>query len=354
MKKQILILLIFPLLLSAQDSIKTEKPVRVVPLLTSTPLMGIGVGMAVSYVYMGDKSNSSKSQLQVGGQYTNTHSYSVYGKNILWLKNNDILSATGFAYNNINNEFDKDGTEVAYNVKTTLLTEILMFRVSNKFYAGIPLSYKYINYEAISEGGESFIFDNGMLDEQSGGFGLAFSYDSRKNKYYPIDSGWITARVHSNPSWLGAINTYHTFVLDGRYYAKGFGEEDVWAWQFYGQYSSDKTPDSGLPTISGKSILRGYPSGKYKARYQSGVQSEYRYTINNTRFRVVGFFGVANLSGGSYGVDGRSRMDDGWYTSEGLGIRYKLQQATGVDLSLDLVHNSDNEFSMYLKLNQAF
>ena len=72
------------------------------------------------------------------------------------------------------------------------------------------------------------------------------------------------------------------------------------------------------------------------------------------RFRVVGFFGLANLSGGSYGIDDNSRDNDGWYTAEGFGVRYMLQQVTGVDLRLDFVHTSEGQYSFYLKLNQAF
>ena len=114
-----------------------------------------------------------------------------------------------------------------------------------------------------------------------------------------------------------------------------------------------------MPTLSGKTILRGYPSGQFKAKYQTGGQTEYRYTIPSSRFRLVGFFGMANLSGGSMGVEDsngniQSRQDDGWYTSEGIGVRYILQQVTGVDLRLDFVHTSEGQFSFYLKLNQAF
>lgn len=51
-----------------QDSTKTEKALRVVPLITSSPLMGFGAGFAVSYLYNTDAWISSKSQLQIGGQ----------------------------------------------------------------------------------------------------------------------------------------------------------------------------------------------------------------------------------------------------------------------------------------------
>ena len=349
--------ILIPIHLFAQksDSTKTEKAFKIVPLITSTPLMGWGLGASSSYLYNADKSNASKSQLNIGGQYSSTNSYLLFAKNNLWLNNNSFLSSSNIAYSDINNEFeDKVFGNVHYKINSLLIAEILMFRVANNIYIGTPLSYKRLNYAPNNNEGADFINDNGMRDEKAGGFGFMGSYDSRKNKYFPSNSTWITARVNNNPEWLGAVDNYYSFVVDARYYAKGFSINDVWAWQFYGQYNSDKTPDSGLPTLSGKSILRGYPSGQFKAKYQTGGQTEYRYTVNNSRFRVIVFFGLANLSGGSFGLDDNSRDNDGWYTAEGLGVRYILQQVTGVDLSLDFVHTSEGQKSFYLKLNQAF
>jgi len=317
--------------------------------------MGWGFGVSTSYLYKADQSKASKSQLSVGGQYSSTKSYALFAKNNLWLNNNSFLSSTNIAFSDINNEFnDKTFGDVQYKINSLLIAELLMFEIANNIYIGTPLSYKKLSYTPNNEEGDEFIKKNGMQDENTGGIGIAGSFDSRKNKYYPSNSAWITARVNSNPDWLGAVNTYYSFIIDARYYAEGFREKDVWAWQVFGQYSSSKTPDSGLPTLSGRSLLRGYPSGQFKAKYQTGGQTEYRYTINNSRFRVVGFFGLANLSGGSYGIDDNSRDNDGWYTAEGIGIHYILQQITGVDLRLDFVHTSEGQLSFYLKLNQAF
>lgn len=54
---------------------------------------------------------------------------------------------------------------------------------------------------------------------------------------------------------------------------------EVWAHQFFGQYASEKTPDGDLPTLSGKSVLRGFPAGQFRVRYLNGAQAEYLYVI---------------------------------------------------------------------------
>ena len=316
--------------------------------------MGLGFGAAATYIYNTGEGNSSKSQLQFGGQYSVTNSYNIFLKNNAWFNDNRILSSTVITYSNINNELTSDEEDVAYNVKTLMMSELLMFKLKKNIYVGGPIKYKNIKYKPNNEAGEDFLYENGFQDENSLGIGLSSSYDTRRNKYYPTSAAWVSLHLNSNPSWLGAVNNYYSIVLDARYYMKGFSHDDVWAWQFYGQYSSDKTPDSGLPTLSGKTLLRGYPAGQYKAKYLSGAQTEYRYTIGQSRFRVTGFFGISNLSGSSFGVEGRSRDDDGWYSAGGVGLRYKLQQITGVDLRLDFIRTSVGEYALYLMLNQAF
>ena len=84
------------------------------------------------------------------------------------------------------------------------------------------------------------------------------------------------------------------------------------------------------------------------------AQTEYRYILEGTAFKLTAFAGIAWLNGGSFGNDGQERDDDGTYWAGGIGARYAIQRRTGVDLRLDLVTTSENEESVYLTLNQAF
>ena len=336
------------------ENAKKERAFKIVPLITSSPLLGFGVGVSTSYLYQTRSRDSSKSQLQVGGQYSNTESISLFAKNNAWFRGNDIVSNTNISYSDINNEFTSDGEEVDYNIGTFLIKELLKFRVSGPAYLGGEVIYRDIEYDPNNAAGEDFLFENGIEDERTGGLGFAFSYDTRKNKYFPIGALWMTSKVNGFPEFLGALDDYFSLVIDGRYYANGFTYNDAWAWQVYGQYSSQDTPDVGLPTLSGKTLLRGFPAGQFKARYLTGAQTEYRYTIGTSRFRITSFVGVANLSGGSIGVGDRSRQDDGWYWAGGVGARYTIQPATGIDLRLDVVTTSEGVESLYVMLNQAF
>jgi len=338
----------------ATDSKPAEKALRIVPLLTSTPLTGTGVGLASSYLYRLDDS-SSKSQLQVGGQYSNTHSVTLFIRNNAFFRNNDIISNTAILPAKINSEFDnEDGDEVRYQIRSFLVGQKLLYRLHENFYAGGRVFYKKTEYSSKNAAGEDFIESNGIVDQNNAGFGGSMSWDSRENRYFPRRSYWADIDADAAPSFLGADDSYYRLTINARYYGAGLREADVWAHQFFGQYASEKTPDGDLPTLSGKSILRGFPAGQFRARFMNGGQTEYRYVLKNSPFKFTAFAGIAWLEGGSYGNAGQERDDDGIYWAGGVGLRYAIQRRTGVDLRLDLVTTNENEQSIYLTLNQAF
>ncbi len=344
-----------PSVLADQDGAKKEEsPLRFVPQLTSTPLTGTGLGVAVSYLYKIDEP-SSMSQLEAGAQYSDTDSITTFVRNRAWIRGNNINSFSALLWSDINSEFDgEDGRQVEYAINSLSFTQRLLFRMRQNLYVGGSVTYKNIEYSPNNDAGEDFLFENGIVDEESFGIGVAASFDSRKNKYYPRDSYWVDIDVEAFPSAFGSEDSYELVTLNARAYWPGFNTGDVWANQLYGKFASERTPDSALPTLSGKSMLRGFPAGQYKARDLYGVQTEYRYQIVNRPYRLIAFAGIAELSGGSFGVDGRERDDDGTYWAVGVGGRYALQSRTGVDLRLDIVTTNDNEESVYLALNQAF
>ncbi|MGI9309554.1 MAG: hypothetical protein ACR2P6_09840 [Gammaproteobacteria bacterium] len=334
---------------------KKDKALRIVPLLTSTPLTGTGLGAAASYIYKVDDSDASRSQLQIGAQYSDTESLTTFLRNDTFHKDNAIIGNGLLTWTDINSEFDgSDGRRVEYNIQSFTLRQKFLFEVRDALYLGGLAVYRKIDYSPNNDAGDDFLFDNGIVDEEGVGVGIAGSYDTRVNKYYPRDAWWVDVEAEAFPDEFGADDTFYKLTLNTRYYRGGFAPGDVWASQLYGQYASSKTPDSALPTLSGKSLLRGYPAGQFRARYLSGFQTEYRYQIVDTSFRLIGFAGIAELAGGSYGQGERERDDDGTYWAAGVGARYAIQSRTGVDLRLDWAYTSESEDAIYLALNQAF
>ena len=331
-----------------------EKPLRFMPLITSTPLAGTGLGGAVSYLYKAGQ-DSSMSQMQAGAQYSDTDSITSFISNNMFYDGNRRVSNTGLLWSDINSEFPgSNGREVKYKIKSVALSQKLLFQIRDNIYLGGGVIYKDLAYSPNNAAGEDFLFDNGIVDEESFGASVSAAYDSRVRKHYPSDAYWIDVDAAFFPGSWGTLNSYQKLTVNARQYIDALSNGDVWATQLYGEYASEKTPDSGLPTLSGKSLLRGFPGGQFRARSLSGLQTEYRYQLENKPFRLIAFVGVAELAGGSYGQGDQKRDDDGTYWAIGVGGRYAIQSRTGVDLRLDIAYTSEHESSLYLSLNQAF
>jgi len=372
------LLLLSSLLLATEietNSTKIEKNdnLKIVPLLSSNPTSGTGVGAAITYLYSTDP-DSSPSQFFSGAQYTNTKSWSAFIQNEAYLYSNKLRSSTILARIHNKTQFDipansnfdmgtldmipnaKDG--VKYNIDLNIIAQMFMYEIKEHLYVGGLAYYVSQDFSDTNALGDIFLQANGASDAKRGTVGLSFAYDTRgKNeKFFPRNAEWIALQVEFSPTAFGANTNYSTARLNARIYRPGFNKEDVWANQFYSFYSGKRTPDGALGALGTRKILRGFAIGKYKARFLNSFQTEYRYQVPQSKYRLVAFAGIADLQGGSIGDStGNNRdRDNGIYYSAGAGLRYAIQKEAGVDVYLDVAINDDKETSVYVGINQAF
>ena len=170
-----------------------------------------------------------------------------------------------------------------------------------------------------------------------------------------MDSTWIDITLNHFPTFLGAEKEYYNAMINARRYIPGFKASDVVAMQLYMQFSSKYTPDGALAALGARNILRGFPIGLHKARHMGALQGEYRYRFGSSKWRATLFGGAAVLAGGSYGEgEGNRDKHNGDYYSGGLGVHYILSKKENLDYRLNLAYSSDDEFSIYAGINQAF
>jgi hypothetical protein len=147
------------------------KALRFVPLVTSTPLTGTGVGAAASYLYTASE-GSARSQVQAGAQYSNTDSITTFLRNDAFLKGNTLIFNSALFWSGINIEFDgDDGRRVEYKIESISLAQKLLFQVKDDIYLGRHAIYKDVEYSPNNEAGEDFLFDNGIV-QVTGGRGV--------------------------------------------------------------------------------------------------------------------------------------------------------------------------------------
>ena len=361
-KSLIFVCLIFVSLFGDDD-----KTYKVVPIISSNPTAGTGGGVLATLMYKADET-SSPSQAIVSAQYTDTDSYNFVVVNKLFIDEDKWQSNTVYTHVYNNTSFSIDTSEFYlpidylnpdFTVTVDGALEQLVYLIKDNIYVGGQLFYISQSFEAKNDDGTLFLVSSGIAKSmQRGGIGATFSYDTRgkDEKFYPTNSTWINVALNYFPDFFGSDATFYNLLVNARKYMPLGKDNDILAMQFMGQYCSEDTPDGALGALGMRNIIRGFPIGKYKTRYLNAVQAEYRYTIADTRFRLVPFMGYANLSGGSKGTGDRTNRnrDNGNYYSGGAGVHYILAKKFQLDYRIDVAYSSDDETSVYASINQAF
>ena len=328
----------------------------IVPTITSNPTSGTGVGVLNSFVY-GMDHNGSPSQATLTAEYTTSNSFNVFFTNTMFLASDKVLANTSVTYVYTKNDFDVNNTSTQFDLQVIYLAQEIQYAFIPNFYTGVKIAYVKVDFEPTNSAGTAFLLDNGITNDSRANVGLSFLYDNRnKNeKIYPRDAQYLYLGINAYPSFLGAAEDFYVSELNAKHYQRGFKATDVIALQLYVQYGSENTSDPALPGLGFYNILRGFPNDQYKARLLSAIQTEYRYQINESRYRLTAFAGFANLSLGSKGTaSGNRDSNNGNYYSGGMGIHYILNEKLGVDYRVDLVSASTGEYSVYANINQAF
>lgn len=337
---------------------------KIVPVVSSNPTAGSGVGFMGSLTYQAD-AQSSPSQAIVSAQYTNTDSYSLFVINKLFFAEDKWQSNSIYAHIYNRSSFSIDMPtdlpinvmEPNFDVKIDAILQQTMYLLQDNFYIGGQIFYIAQDFTAKNEAGRLFLLTNGIESVNRGGVGIILSYDTRgKNeKFYPTNSLFINGSFNYFPKFMGSKDSFYNVLINARKYMPGFTKNDVLAVQFLGQYCSQNTPDGALAALGARNVIRGFPIGKYKTRYLNAFQAEYRYSIEETRFRIAPFVGYANLSGGSKGtITGNREKNNGNYYSGGCGVHYILDKKHQLDYRVDVAYSSDKETSVYASINQAF
>jgi hypothetical protein len=367
----LILVTILTTIVSADDNNATNHDVsfRAMPILSSNPTSGTGVGATGMMIYKVDP-DSSPSQTILTGQYTSSKSYNAFAVNKMYFGGDDFQSNTvvGMLFNN--SAFDISGLvsellpiepsseiNAEFDVTIFVAAEQFLYRVKDHVYLGGQLFYVNQVFNAQNPAGTLFLKSSGTTDSSRLGFGVTYSYDTRskREKFYPRDAQWMTLMANDFPSQWGSGDHYYNVIFNARDYMHGFKEDDVVATQLFVQYSSEDTPDGALAALGSRSILRGFVIGQYKARNMIALQSEYRYDITNTDFRLAAFGGYANLNGGSKGTDyGDRDRDNGHYYSGGVGVRYTIQEEQGIDYRIDFAATNTHDYGIYANINQAF
>jgi len=183
----------------------------------------------------------------------------------------------------------------------------------------------------------------GRITEWSAGL----TRDTRDNLFAPRQGRWLQASYARSIDGLWADYAFGTLRVDARQYHQ-LAAEHVIATQLQIVGVDGAAPFDQLALIGNSDIMRGYARGRYRDRWMSAAQGEYRSPV---RHRVGGvLFGGAGVSVNSLGVLSDARL----LPTVGAGLRVQIDQRQRTGVRLDYARGLEKASGLYIGFNQAF
>jgi len=327
----------------------------VVPIIITEPAVGNGGGLAALFFDEPEQSQESKDRGEhlppnmygAGAFRTSNGSKGGGAAGSFHFYDDQWRYAVALANASVNLDFYTQGDllgehKIGYNLDGTFLFQEVSRRLGHSkmlvsarwIYADIA---NKLNVESDSQ-----YFQPKQLDKKSSGAGFGFEYDSRDNILSP-KKGWFSKADAT--FYLPGIGSDDAYQI---YRARSLGYiplGDLWDIAVRGDYRAARgdVPFYHLPSID----LRGIPYGRYMAEDVVMFEGELRLKVA-PRWTVLGFAGAGRAWGGDTSFD-----DAPSRTTHGLGFRYQLARALGLDVGLDYAWGPEDH-AIYLQVGSAW
>jgi outer membrane protein assembly factor BamA len=213
-----------------------------------------------------------------------------------------------------------------------------------------------INYEirnmsvADTKGNPYLESDSTIIGREGGltsGLGLAVSWDTRDNNFFPSSGGYYEAYASNFFEFLGSDFDYNKTVIDLRHYWNPTLSHVI-ALQAYLLSEGGTPPFYDLGLLGGSKLMRGTIMGRYRDKTYYVIQSEYRMPQLVWRFGLILFAGFGDVAP-SVGRITISTVKPTY----GFGIRFRFDELEKVDIRMDVGFGKGSN-GIYFDINQAF
>jgi outer membrane protein assembly factor BamA len=261
----------------------------------------------------------------------------------------------------IGNDLPESNRE-PFTVTRFALIGSLLFNLEGKsIRTGWNLGPRFdVDYQNVVERKENGLLatDERIVGREGGllsGIGIALNYDSRDKAVAPAFGEFIEARVVPYTRYFGSSFDCLRFVLDARKFFPLEGEpgRHVIGVHWYTDYSIGDVPFARMgllgTIVNGASILRGYFGGRYRDRFSTAMQAEYRFPIW-WRFGGVLYAGAGDVAS-SVGQFSFGNLK----TSVGAGLRFALVPEERINLRFDVAYGFATRMpQLYISFAEAF
>ena len=353
--------LLMPSKTAAQDSTADhyKNSMIVLPAFGSSPETSLLLGGVGIYQFkMGDpKKETRPSSVVLSGIYTLNNQSSVAIQPSLILENEKAILNGIFAYSyfpeafwGVNTRMENEN-EMRLVYKQIHLEQNALLRWRPGIFIGPQFRWSgFYNIHFENPEGDAIAAPDftGAKDYSVGGFGFSIRWDTRDRMMTPTKNHMIELSIMTNPSWLGTLDGYTSYLFDARKYVDVSNDgSSVLGFQFISKLSSGNPPINDMATLGGQNILRGYYQGQLRNHHGAQLQAELRQHLYG-RFGIA-LFGAAGQVWNSF----NNLSIDNTFLSAGGGIRFNLNEQDPTNIRIDYGIGS-NSSGLYLTIGEAF
>ncbi|UFH56273.1 BamA/TamA family outer membrane protein [Spirosoma sp. KNUC1025] len=341
------------------DTTSAARPhVSFYPTLGYAPETSFEFGLSALYLYhaRNDTLHNRLSEIQafsfftLRGQYGINLDHAIYGDNDRWyFLGRGRIQRFPLLYHGIgpHAESSHPATVDAFSIQ---FRERAMRRLRPNLFGGLEVDFQQLSRIDFQQpDGHAHDLPIGSQGTSNLGLGLGLIYDSRPNALNPrkgffaeiayLNYGQSRSQSLSFNSLFADVRMYHTLRPN-----------QVLAWQVYSNLMTGDVPFNQLALLGGENTMRGYYMGRYRDKFYSAAQVEYRWLplTFSRRFGAVVFAAVGTVA------PSLSQFQlDHLLPTAGTGVRYLLFKKKDVFLRADMGITREG-IGFYILTGEAF
>lgn len=320
----------------------------IVPIPISNPTLNEGLVVGGAYFYLQseeEKKVQPASLTAAAGLYTSNDSraFAVVQQNY-WKKGDwrftGVLGGADLRLSLLAPDDTTSGTSVDWRINGAFFFAKIARKINGNWYGGLLTrmvdANQNIEFTTVSS---DFDTGSGIF---SMGLGAYVEFDSRDNpfnsntgRHFKLDALFIDEAIGSDAtyqSYSAAYRSYHRLT-----------DSVVLAWEVQGCQRVGTAPLWDACTVK----LRGFSATDYLGQVSTSGQAEARWQLSK-RWGAVGFAGAGYVGRSFSDIREREAIP-----SYGVGLRFSVLPAKGINLRLDYARSTDSE-AIHFSVGEAF
>ncbi len=356
LEAQIETVLLDSLVMNLEDSLGNRKlTINGYPYAFSSPETNLAFGAGGIIIFYTEKDiKILPSKIGFGGYYSINGQYKISLNPAFYFLENKLFVKVPMSYGKFIDKFwgfgndtgetgNESYTRQGLSVTFVLQSPPVLFSADR---SGLIIDFD--DTEITDKMDNSFLLDDEVVGSNGGqsiGFGYDLTWDSRDNIFFPNSGGYQYFKIVVYPE-LGDF-FYAQLELDVKHF-ESFSPDHVLGFNFYLSSVMGDAPFYKYPALGGAKRMRGYFTGRYRDKFYSAIQMEYRQYFWR-KFGFVVFGGLGDVAPEFIKFDFTELK-----YSYGMGLRFLFNKKQKINLRMDFGFGQDGNSGVYFGIEEAF